>query len=143
MSWVSGKEGTRERGKNGGREERRKRRQEVKTYHEALLRYIFIRLPSLLTLSVTGPITVVAGKSKRITLFECPSDDLCAMLDLAKTADLVLLMVDGSFGFEMETFEFLNMLQVGSSLPPSLLPPFPPSLLSLFFYVLRSQSLRF
>jgi hypothetical protein len=22
-------------------------------------------------------------------------------------------MVDGSFGFEMETFEFLNMLQVG------------------------------
>ena len=30
----------------------------------------------------------------------------------AKVADLVLLMVDGSFGFEMETFEFLNMLQV-------------------------------
>jgi ribosome biogenesis protein BMS1 len=27
-------------------------------------------------------------------------------------ADLVLLMVDASFGFEMETFEFLNMLQV-------------------------------
>ena len=27
-------------------------------------------------------------------------------------ADLVLLLVDGSFGFEMETFEFLNVLQV-------------------------------
>ena len=27
-------------------------------------------------------------------------------------ADLVLLMVDGAFGFEMETFEFLNMCQV-------------------------------
>ncbi|KAH6911683.1 GTP binding protein [Coprinopsis sp. MPI-PUGE-AT-0042] len=26
-------------------------------------------------------------------------------------ADLVLLMIDGSFGFEMETFEFLNILQ--------------------------------
>ncbi|EWM28338.1 ribosome biogenesis protein bms1-like protein, partial [Nannochloropsis gaditana] len=60
---------------------------------------------------VLGPITVVAGKAKRLTFFECPGDDLCAMLDLAKTADLVLLMVDGSFGFEMETFEFLNMLQ--------------------------------
>ena len=35
-----------------------------------------------------------------------------AMLDAAKYADLVLLLVDGSFGFEMETFEFLNLLQV-------------------------------
>lgn len=57
---------------------------------------------------------VVAGKKKRLTFFECPSNDACAMLDLAKVADLVLLMVDGSFGFEMDTFEFLNMLQVGS-----------------------------
>ena len=82
-------------------------------------------MPSLFPL---GPITVVAGKTKRITFFECPSDDLCAMLDLAKTADLVLLMVDGSFGFEMETFEFLNMLQVRPLPPPSLLPSLPLSL---------------
>lgn len=34
------------------------------------------------------------------------------MIDASKYADLVLLMVDGSFGFEMETFEFLNLLQV-------------------------------
>ena len=34
------------------------------------------------------------------------------MTDLAKTADLVLLMVDASYGFEMETFEFLNQLQL-------------------------------
>ena len=34
------------------------------------------------------------------------------MIDAAKYADLVLLMVDGGFGFEMETFEFLNLLQV-------------------------------
>lgn len=34
------------------------------------------------------------------------------MIDLGKIADLVLLMIDGSFGFEMETFEFLNVLQV-------------------------------
>jgi hypothetical protein len=34
------------------------------------------------------------------------------MMDAAKVADLVLLMIDGSFGLEMETFEFLNLLQV-------------------------------
>lgn len=60
--------------------------------------------------SVTGPITVVTGKHKRITLFECPNDT-AAMLDCAKVADLVLLCVDAKFGFEMETFEFLNILQ--------------------------------
>jgi ribosome biogenesis protein BMS1 len=58
-----------------------------------------------------GPITVVTGKSRRVTLVECPTD-LNAMCDLAKIADLVLLVVDGAFGFEMETFEFLNMCQV-------------------------------
>jgi len=60
--------------------------------------------------SVTGPITVVTGKNKRITLFECPNDT-ASMLDCAKIADLVLLVVDAKFGFEMETFEFLNTLQ--------------------------------
>jgi len=32
-------------------------------------------------------------------------------LDAAKVADLVLLVIDASFGFEMETFEFLNILK--------------------------------
>ena len=36
------------------------------------------------------------------------------MIDAAKYADLVLLLVDGAFGFEMETFEFLNILQARS-----------------------------
>lgn len=31
---------------------------------------------------VLGPVTVVCGKRKRVTFFECPADDLCAMLDL-------------------------------------------------------------
>ncbi|TYZ64675.1 hypothetical protein PybrP1_006363 [[Pythium] brassicae (nom. inval.)] len=60
---------------------------------------------------IKGPVTVVSGKDRRITFFECPND-LNAMIDLAKVADLVLLLVDASFGFEMETFEFLNILQV-------------------------------
>lgn len=59
---------------------------------------------------VKGPVTVISGKDRRITFFECPND-LNAMIDLAKIADLVLLLVDASFGFEMETFEFLNILQ--------------------------------
>ena len=76
---------------------------------------------------VQGPITVVSGKKKRITFIEC-NNDLNSMIDIGKVADLVLLMIDGSYGFEMvcffhpfvimsihtyvqETFEFLNILQ--------------------------------
>lgn len=57
-----------------------------------------------------GPITVVSGKTRRITFVEC-GNDLNSMVDCGKVIDLVLLMIDGSFGFEMETFEFLNVLQ--------------------------------
>ena len=60
---------------------------------------------------VKGPITVVSGKKRRIQFMEV-SNDLNDMVDAAKLADLVLLLVDGSYGFEMETFEFLNVLQV-------------------------------
>lgn len=60
--------------------------------------------------AVVGPITVVSGKKRRLTLLECPND-LCAMIDAAKVADLVLLVIDAAFGFEMETFEFLMLLQ--------------------------------
>ena len=34
------------------------------------------------------------------------------MADMSKVADLVILMIDASYGFEMETFEFLNLLQL-------------------------------
>ncbi|EIN12353.1 GTP binding protein [Punctularia strigosozonata HHB-11173 SS5] len=59
---------------------------------------------------IKGPITVVSGKKRRLTFIEC-NNDLNSMIDIGKVADLVLLMIDGSFGFEMETFEFLNILQ--------------------------------
>jgi len=58
-----------------------------------------------------GPVTVTAGKKRRLTLIEC-NNDINSMIDIAKIADLVLLMVDASFGFEMEIFEFLNICQV-------------------------------
>ncbi|RZC92040.1 hypothetical protein C5167_027929 [Papaver somniferum] len=60
---------------------------------------------------IGGPITVITGKRTRLQFVECP-DDINAMIDAAKYADAVLLLVDASYGFEAETFEFLNLLQV-------------------------------
>ena len=60
---------------------------------------------------LSGPITVVCGKKRRVTFIECENDINC-MIDVAKIADLALLLVDASYGFEMDTFEFLNICQV-------------------------------
>ncbi|KAI3956649.1 hypothetical protein MKW92_035621 [Papaver armeniacum] len=60
---------------------------------------------------VRGPITIVSGKQRRLQFVECPND-INGMIDAAKYADVALLLIDGSYGFEMETFEFLNILQV-------------------------------
>ncbi|ORY64873.1 AARP2CN domain-containing protein [Pseudomassariella vexata] len=56
-----------------------------------------------------GPITVITSKKQRLTFIECPNT-LEAMVDMAKVADIVLLMIDGNYGFEMETMELLNIL---------------------------------
>ncbi|KAM9324942.1 ribosome biogenesis protein BMS1 homolog [Gastrophryne carolinensis] len=60
---------------------------------------------------IRGPVTIVSGKKRRLTFIECGCD-INTMIDLAKVADLVLMLIDASFGFEMETFEFLNICQV-------------------------------
>ncbi|MCJ1359911.1 MAG: Glycoside hydrolase 2 (Mannanase, beta-galactosidase) [Icmadophila ericetorum] len=60
--------------------------------------------------SPAGPLTVVTSKRRRLTFLECPADSLASMIDVSKIADIVLLMIDGNFGFEMETMEFLNVL---------------------------------
>lgn len=57
-----------------------------------------------------GPLTVVTSKRRRLTFLECPADSLAAMIDISKVVDIVLLMIDGKYGFEMETMEFLNIL---------------------------------
>lgn len=49
---------------------------------------------------IRGPVTVISGKRRRLTFIEC-NNDLSSMIDIGKVADLVLLMIDGSFGFEM------------------------------------------
>ncbi|KAI3839627.1 hypothetical protein MKX03_018685 [Papaver bracteatum] len=58
---------------------------------------------------VQGPPKV--SKKARLQFVECP-DDINAMVNAVKYADAVLLLVDASYGFEAETFEFLNLLQV-------------------------------
>ncbi|KAK9725975.1 hypothetical protein RND81_05G181000 [Saponaria officinalis] len=60
---------------------------------------------------VRGPVTIVSGKLRRLQFVECPNN-MNAMINCAKFAVLALLLVDGSYGFEMETFEFLNIMQV-------------------------------
>eukprot|EP00262_Sarcandra_glabra_P007420 TRINITY_DN2021_c0_g1_i3.p1 TRINITY_DN2021_c0_g1~~TRINITY_DN2021_c0_g1_i3.p1 ORF type:complete len:174 (+),score=37.83 TRINITY_DN2021_c0_g1_i3:358-879(+) len=49
---------------------------------------------------VQGPITIVSGKQRRLQLVECPND-INGMIDAAKFADVALLLIDGSNGFEM------------------------------------------
>lgn len=61
--------------------------------------------------SINGPVTLISGKKKRITLIEC-NNDINMMIDLVKIADLALLIVDAKSGLEMEIFEFLNICQV-------------------------------
>ena len=58
-----------------------------------------------------GPITIKTSRKQRITLLECPQD-MGSMSDMAKIPDIVLCMIDASVGFEMETFEFLAVLQI-------------------------------
>jgi ribosome biogenesis protein BMS1 len=75
-----------------------------------LIRSLVRRLIKTTVSDIKGPITVVSGKRRRLTFIEC-SNDLNSMIDIAKIADLVLLLMDGNFGFEMETMEFLNIAQ--------------------------------
>ncbi|CUS13176.1 unnamed protein product [Tuber aestivum] len=59
--------------------------------------------------SIQGPVTVVTSKKRRLTFLEC-DNSLASMIDISKIADIVLLLIDGNFGFEMETMEFLNVI---------------------------------
>lgn len=75
-----------------------------------LIRSLVRRLSKHTLSEIKGPITVVSGKRRRLTFIEV-SNDMNSMIDAAKVADLVLLMIDGNFGLEMETMEFLNIAQ--------------------------------
>ncbi|CDS41864.1 ribosome biolocus tagsis protein BMS1 [Echinococcus multilocularis] len=76
-----------------------------------LLRGLIRHFGRQLVPNITGPITVVVGKKFRLTLIECDCN-INSMIDVAKIADLVLLVVNVSKGLEMYHFEFINMLQV-------------------------------
>lgn len=75
-----------------------------------LIKSLVKRLTKTSVGEIKGPVTVVSGKRRRLTFLEV-KNDLNLMMDAAKIADLVLLLVDGNFGLEMETMEFLNIAQ--------------------------------
>ncbi|KAI3884203.1 hypothetical protein MKX03_025668 [Papaver bracteatum] len=62
-----------------------------------------------------GRITIVAGSAgeeqRRKQFVECPNN-VNGMIDAAKYADAVILLIDVSYEFEMETFEFVSLLKV-------------------------------
>ncbi|KAI3851759.1 hypothetical protein MKW92_015982 [Papaver armeniacum] len=58
-----------------------------------------------------GPVRIVAGGKRRIQFVECPNN-VNGMIDAAKYADAVIFLVDAGYEFEMETFEFLELLKV-------------------------------
>ncbi|KAJ3388516.1 Glycoside hydrolase 2 (Mannanase, beta-galactosidase) [Entophlyctis sp. JEL0112] len=82
----------------------------VSTGKTTLIRSLVKRYTKHNLQEISGPITVVSGKKQRLTFMEA-NNDLNSLIDIAKVADLILLLIDASFGFEMETFEFLNILQ--------------------------------
>ncbi|GAY62785.1 hypothetical protein CUMW_220550, partial [Citrus unshiu] len=55
-------------------------------------------------------VVVVQEPPRQLQFVDCPND-INGMIDCAKIADLALLLIDASHGFEMETFEFLNLMQ--------------------------------
>ena len=75
-----------------------------------LIRSLVRRLSKTTLTDIKGPVTVVSGKRRRLTFIEC-ANDMNSMIDIAKVADMVLLLIDGNYGFEMETMEFLNIAQ--------------------------------
>ncbi|KAF5360824.1 hypothetical protein D9756_004571 [Leucocoprinus leucothites] len=106
--------------KSGRRAERQGRRaaeQDQTRLHVPLVNRTPDENPPPVVVAIVGPpelgkplYSKVSGKQRRLTFIEC-NNDVNSMIDVGKVADLVLLMIDGSFGFEMETFEFLNILQ--------------------------------
>lgn len=74
-----------------------------------LLRSLVRRYTKETVTDPQGPITCVTSKKQRLQFIECPNE-LESMVDIAKVADVVLLMIDGHYGFEMEVMEFLNIL---------------------------------
>ncbi|KAI3889726.1 hypothetical protein MKX03_007748 [Papaver bracteatum] len=83
---------------------------------KSLVKKITERTLTVTTLSGTAlsfttlAFTTASGKEIRLQFVECP-DDINGMIDAAKYADVTILMVDASYGFEAETFEFRNLLQ--------------------------------
>ncbi|CAH8552818.1 unnamed protein product [Schistosoma guineensis] len=81
-----------------------------KSGKSTLLRGLIKHFAHLSVGVIKGPVTVVVGKKERFTFIECGCE-INSMLDAAKIADVVLLLVNVRAGLEMYHFEFINMIQ--------------------------------
>lgn len=54
--------------------------------------------------------TIRVSQKQRVTLVEC-SNDIKEIADLCKVPDIILMTIDASLGFEMQTFEALTIMQ--------------------------------
>lgn len=76
-----------------------------------LIRSLIKNFTNIRVNDIKGPVTIVISKKRRITLVEC-NNDINAMIDIAKCADIILLLFDASYGYEIDSFEFLNICNV-------------------------------
>lgn len=70
------------------------------------LKFLFLLLYSY--------VSFPTGKKKKLTFIEVNNDVNC-MIDIAKVADIVLILIDATFGIEMEVFEFLEICRAHGS----------------------------
>ncbi|CAJ0908852.1 9917_t:CDS:10 [Entrophospora sp. SA101] len=102
-------------GKKADKLARRKQELLQKKLHVPLVDRTPIEPPPIVVAIVgppqTGKTTLIKSLVKRYTKHNLTEVKGPITVVSAKIADLVLLLIDASFGFEMETFEFLNILQ--------------------------------
>ncbi|OAF70052.1 hypothetical protein A3Q56_02189, partial [Intoshia linei] len=75
-----------------------------------LLKSLLLHYTNEKITNIKGPVTVVSGKKQRLTFMES-NNDICTIIDLIKVADLVITVVNARIGFEMESFEIINICQ--------------------------------
>lgn len=69
---------------------------------------------------IVGPATVVSNKKGRVTFMAC-NNNINSMIGTARVANVVLLLIGASSGFEMDIYKFLNICQV-HDIPGSWMP---------------------
>ncbi|KAJ4487135.1 NUC121 domain-containing protein [Lentinula edodes] len=99
-------------GHNANRLGRRAAEKDQTRLHVPLVNRTPDDLPPPIIVAIVGKSTPLGSLvRRRITFIEC-NNSLCSMIDVGKVVDLVLLMIDGNFGFEMAIIGILTRLDL-------------------------------